>query len=287
MDQVVSDIELIGALHQGISDPLDQQEDDGNRGHLLLVIMSTAAAIATFHNFLISLMRSYMFDLYKEKKDLMVKLAYQVTNMTVNLFLGLYGLYCYMDLPPIENVSIVERINGFKDNAIFGALQVGYNIWALPIGAYFVGEKKEMMIHHVFVIVVGIMSAFSTNGFRYHAPFFFGVIEISSVPLAMWNLTKSNRSLAEKYLPKIFQGPLVFIILFMLTRVILWTPQIYDVLRMSGLLYYTCLDNSCRVSMGIFLLSTIMLTLLQYYWAFMIVKGIFRRMKSSSNKKKQ
>lgn len=284
MDQVVSDIDLVGALHRNTSDSLEQ-DDGGNRGNLLLVIMSTAAAIATFHNFLISLMRSYIFELYKEKKDLMVKLAYQCTNMTVNLFLGLYGLYCYMDLPPIEKVSIVERIIGFKENAIFGALQVGYNIWALPIGAFFVGEKKEMMIHHVFVIIVGIISAFSVNGFRYHAPFFFGVIEISSVPLAMWNLAKSNRSLAEKYLPKIFQGPLLFIVLFMLTRVLLWTPQIYDVLRMSGLLYHTCPDNSCRIYMGIFLLSTVMLTLLQYYWAFLIVKGILRRMKTSPKQK--
>jgi len=284
MDQVISDIDLVGALHHIKSDSLEQ-DDGGNRGNLLLVIMSTAAAIATLHNFLISLMRSYVFELYKEKKDLMVKLAYQCTNMTVNLVLGLYGLYCYMDLPPIEKVSIVERIIGFKENAIFGALQVGYNIWALPIGAYFIGEKKEMMIHHVFVIIVGIISAFSVNGFRYHAPFFFGVIEISSVPLAMWNMTKSNRSLAEKYLPKIFQGPLIFIVLFMLTRVILWTPQIYDVLRMSGLLGYTCPDNSCRISMGIFLLSTVMLTLLQYYWAFLIVKGILRRMKTLPEKK--
>lgn len=284
MDQVVSDIELVGALHRNISESLEQ-EDDGSRGHLLLVIMSTAAAIATFHNFLISLMRSYMFELYMEKKDLMVKIAYQCTNMTVNLFLGLYGLYCYTGLPPMDSVSIVERISGFKENAVFGALQVGYNLWAIPVGAYFVGEKKEMMIHHVFVIIVGIISAFSINGFRYHAPFFFGVIEISSVPLAMWNLTKSNRSIAEKYLPKIFQGPLVFIILFMLTRVILWTPQIYDVLRMSGLLCYTCLDSSCRISIGIFLLASVMLTLLQYYWACMIVKGIIRRMKTSSIKK--
>lgn len=269
----------VETIHNKISDSLET-DDAMNLGNVIFMIMTTAATIATFHYFLISIMRTYMFLLYKERKNEMLKIAYQCTNLTVNLCLGLFGLYHYSYLSPISTVPIEERISGYEEYDIFGAIQVGYNLWALPIGAYFVGEKKEMLIHHIFVIVVGSTSVFSRNGFRYHAPFFFGVIEISSVPLALWNFTKSNPDLAEKYLPKLARSPFVFIILFLVTRIFLWTPQMLDVLTLAGILYGNCTAISCKVLTSAFLVSSVMLSILQYYWAYLIVKGLVRRLKT-------
>jgi hypothetical protein len=44
-----------------------------------------------------------------------------------------------------------------------------------------------MLMHHVTVIVVASMTLLMTNGFRYWIPYFFGIMEISSIPLAIMN----------------------------------------------------------------------------------------------------
>jgi hypothetical protein len=50
-----------------------------------------------------------------------------------------------------------------------------------------------MLMHHVTVIVVASMTLLMTNGFRYWIPYFFGIMEIISIPLAIMNTFKTTQ----------------------------------------------------------------------------------------------
>ena len=250
---------------------------------LLFAVFVTAAFIGTYQTVVFNVLQTAFWKQYEysQNRKAFRKVAYQITNLTVNAILGIYGLYIFhSSVPPLHTVPIHERISGFDEYALFGALQVGYNLWALPIGYFFMNETQAMMAHHLAVLCVGSISSFATNGFRYHAPFFFGVIEISSVPLAIMNFCKDQEEITKAYCPKL---PLVvrpvFAVVFLMVRVVLWTPLIGDVLRLAGLLGMTCETGVCMVGIGSFALSAVFLTLLQFYWALLIVKGIRNALK--------
>lgn len=286
--RVLSDQELVAQLHTKIRDPnLDHHIDTMS---YLYIILVTAAAIGTYQNVVFNVLKTIFYKDFRDQRKNIRKVAYQITNMTVNLCLGTYGFYhFYTNLPDIDSVPITERISGFPEYAIFGALQVGYNVWALPIGAFFINEPISMLAHHVAVLCVGGISCFGRNGFRYHAPFFFGVIEISSVPLAIVNFCKNNRELVDKRYPNLYlQIRIVFSVIFFIVRVIMWTPLMRDVLRSAALLGWTCHTHLCGLGLGCFWLSATFLSCLQYYWALLILKGyvtIFQNMVQVRGKK--
>ncbi len=268
------DVDLVSALH--IEE--DTYDAISNRTYdLLLIVLVTAASIATYHNCIYFMLRTIFPSAFQKNKALFKKGSYQFTNLTVNFILGVYGIYHYYhSVPHIETVPITERIRGFPQFAIFGALQTGYNLWSLPLGLI-MQEPVAMMGHHIAVLCVGSLSCFSMHGFRYHAPFFFGVIEISSVPLSVMNFCKDHKDMMAPKFPILCAAVKpVFAITFLVVRVILWLPQILDVLRISGLLGYTCPsgDYVCRTAIGSFWLSAFFLTLLQIFWGSLVVKGI-------------
>jgi hypothetical protein len=202
------------------------------------------------------------------------KISYQGTNLIVNLFLGLYGIHTFMTLPNLAATPILSRIAEFDSLAFFALVQIGYNLWSVPVGLLFIQESKLMMVHHISTICVSSICAFCTNGQRYHSPFFFGVIEISSVPLSLMNFSRDNPSWVKNY-PIIQHGSRpVFAVLFLVTRVILWTPSIMDVLRNCILIAWTCRTTVCQVASTSFTLSAVFLTALQWYWGFLITKAI-------------
>jgi hypothetical protein len=270
--KIITDEELVATLHTQTESSLVNPNDTVS---YLFISLVSAAAIGTFHTVVRNILKSLFPKEYRDDKKTIQKAAYQFTNMTVNLILGIYGSYHFLyHLPEISSLSVTERISGFREYSIFGALQVGYNLWALPIGTFFMNEPLSMLAHHVAVLCVGGISCFGRNGFRYHAPFFFGVIEISSVPLAMMNFCKNNRELVDKRYPNLYlQLRICFSVVFLVVRVIMWTPLMRDVLRSSVLLGWTCQTNLCVFGIGCFWLSASFLSFLQYYWAFLILKG--------------
>lgn len=282
------EMESMTSLHQNSRADTTQADTD-EFTDLLFTVLVAAAFIGTYQTCIFNILKTIFHQSYGTHRKDFRKIAYQITNLTVNAFLGIYGLYHYaFSVPPINSVPITDRIAGFPEFSTFGALQVGYNVWALPIGFFFMNEAPAMMAHHCAVICVGSISCFCGNGFRYHAPFFFGAIEISSVPLAIMNFCKDNKALTDRHCPKVARvvKP-VFAFIFLIVRVILWTPLIADVLRISGLLGMACDTVGCRVGIGSFWLSAFFLTLLQFYWAFAIVQAIIKIIKGDDGRDKK
>lgn len=199
----------------------------------------------------------------------------QMVSILINSCLGLAGFYYEYWLLPM-NASVKERIQGQDDFHIFSAVQIGYQAWSLVVGVFFINEELEMLLHHTAVVCVGCMSAFFTNGFRYWTPYFFGLFELSSVPLAFMNVWKENETWIRTY-PSIFTGIQVsFAFSFLYIRIIMLMPRQFIYLRDSFLVPYL-MDNQLMGS-KIFLFvvwgSSCFLSVLQLFWASVIVSKV-------------
>ena len=210
------------------------------------------------------------------------KLCYQLTNGCMNLGLGVVGLYyqCNYVVTPPNNDDITTIIAGHTDFLLFAAAQLGYQLYSIPLG-FMVGESLPMLIHHVTVICVSVMSACCHNGFRYYTPFFYGLIEWSSVPLSLMN---GMRDHAIGVNTQFYQHVrVVFAVSFLWIRVWLFTPReiVY------GIQHWWLWTQSPFLEYQIFMclawLSSQTLLVLQLYWGALIAKGLLRLVVSSSS----
>ena len=221
----------------------------------------------------------------KRKNRTPLQNSYKAASLVMNALLAVIGIYHFCNTLP-ETSTPTERIEGYEDLSVLPAIVIAYNLWALPMGLV-IGEPTEMIIHHIAVLIVGCLAAFFTNGFRYHAPFFFGLIETSSVPLVLMNLFRENPDLDAKYPLASLATALCFAISFLATRVVMWLPQAADFLRLSGMLAYTASTVSARVMLGASMVVCIFLTVLQLFWAFKIVQGLINAASPSSKGNKE
>jgi len=204
------------------------------------------------------------------------RMCYQVTNMSTNLFLGLMGCYFEYVLKP-TNPPMAEKVQGQEDYYIFSAVQIGYQLWSLLVGIFLVPERIEMMFHHTAVICVGAMSAFFNNGFRYWTPYFFGIFELSSVPLGVMNAFKDNQEWMTKYPNRYFQTRIVFAVTFLTIRIVMLIPRLIY-LRDCFLVPYLMDPKHFGYRTFLFMVwaSSCFLFGLQLFWGYLIVSGIVK-----------
>ncbi|KAL3807931.1 hypothetical protein ACHAXA_009297 [Cyclostephanos tholiformis] len=214
-------------------------------------------------------------DEEKEKTSIAAwKDSHQLTNLIVNLILGCIGTYFQIFHVP-RYASTTEKIVGYEHMKFFAIAQLGYQLWALPIGIFFIREPREMIVHHVAVMCVAQFGAFYHCGFRYFHPFFFGVVELSSVPLSIMNSFKNNDNLIRTH-PLIYRAVRwVFGVTFLLVRVIFWTPMYWNFFAIGMvILSESKLGIIRQVLFTGFFFAGAILTMLQYYWAGKIISGL-------------
>lgn len=273
------DSALFEAIHRDVPTFLPPEDHK----EAITWILSIAGAITIFHLVVLKLVKVWQGS--KEMTHAIWKASYQITNLFVNLTLGCVGIY-YQIFKIKSDEAILDRIVGNEHMMLFSAGQVGYQLWALPIGIFFVGEAKSMIIHHVAVICVGSVTAFISSGFRYFTPFFYGVIEISSVPLSVMNSFKNNPDWIKKY-PGVYNNVrLVFGITFLLVRVVLWTPIFWNFVSLASMLLYSSEVVSTQIILAVFVFASLVLTFLQYFWASKIIGAIVKGGQKKKSTKK-
>jgi len=212
------------------------------------------------------------------------KICYQITNFCANLTLSMAGVYfeCWRQT---KDPTPEQATQGHEEFLFMSTFQIGYQLWAIPVGLFQVNESPAMLAHHVTVVAVGSMSAFFRNGFRYWTPFFYGIIEISSIPLSIMNFFKDNPKLIEKY-PSVYSGlRAVFSLSFLLVRLVMFVPRHVTYLTHHYLLQSTHPLVPYRIFMGVTWLSSLFLLLLQLYWSTLIVKGIVKQLSRKGSRK--
>ncbi|KAL7561543.1 hypothetical protein ACA910_007004 [Epithemia clementina (nom. ined.)] len=206
------------------------------------------------------------------------KSAYAVTNFVATLLITAAS-YSHLDkvVGFLPNHHHDNNDNNNNDWTIYlSALQTGWQLWAIPIGLWHVHESTAMLWHHVAVICVTSMSGWCTVGFRYFTPYFYGVIELSTLLLIVMNAFK-DRPVWRATHPTTYQALRVsFALVFGCVRVVHWMPLLLELgvymvahLRTHpywlGRLYYA--TN---------LAASLLLTALQLFWATLIVQGLLK-----------
>jgi len=249
-------------------------------------IITTSIIISTIYLIVTLLLRPHRKN---EKDGEYYHLSFLATNFMVNSCLAVLGIYHMIyTLPDFSSVDETQRIIGYDHYLFFGIIQIGFNIWGLLVGYFIVNERPSMLAHHVAAMFVASTSVFFTNGFRYYAPFFLGAIEMSSVPLALINLFKRNKEWTKRHCQTFSTiVKLVFAASFLILRVYLWNPRMYDVLQISSLLVSTCDSYLCCFVVGGFAMCGVFLSIMQYYWSFLIVKGLIAIVTGGTSQKKK
>ena len=225
-------------------------------------------------------------------KDVRVtKISYQITNLLFNLCIGLIGLHLeYGVLPTLSSyhgTSLDRILWNHEELYLVSAMQLGYQCWAIPVGILSVGESMQMIFHHVAVVISTCQSGLMTVGFRYYTPFFYGVMELSSLPLAVMNAFKDHPEWAKRY-PGVFQiSRVVFAVSFIVIRVLMcfsrWTPFLRD----NFVYLYTAEMGYYKLYLTVQWSLAVFLAYLQLYWATLIVKGLYKLIIGKAASKKE
>lgn len=219
----------------------------------------------------------YLADAYAPKGTCLRvkrKSCYTATNFVANLILTCAGFYFEFYYILGKEVTEEEKTQGYEPLVFLSCFQLGFQLWAIPVGVFYVNEKPAMLAHHVTVIAVSSMSGFLRNGFRYWTPFFYGIIELSSIPLSIMNYFKESPSLIAQY-PGFYNTiRLMFCGTFLFVRTIMFVPRLVLYLRDHFLLYSQHPNLYYRMFMATCGASSFFLLLLQIYWATLILKGL-------------
>lgn len=276
MDYFQSLVERIEPLTK---DPIYLSEEHAREKVLPSVIFTTVAATALYW-----LSWPIANQVFGEKElDNKRKLCYQITNVITNLCLAAIGLYCeYLLLPGEPSIQGNEHIYHLP-----GA-QIGYQVWSLVVGILLVDEKPEMLGHHLSLGWVACMPAFLVNGFRYWTPYYFGVVELSSVPLGIMNAFKDNKAWVQKY-PQFYSNiRIIFAVTFIVIRNVMLVPHL-DYLR--DLFLFTYLlpwDNvGFKIYFTTICMGSFFLFYLQLYWGYLVASGVIKTMSKKKPAKQQ
>ena len=212
--------------------------------------------------------------------------AYQLTNMLVNGIMGVMGVYYYINvLEP--NPTVDDLVVGYWVVWPLACLQLGKNLWSLPLGILgIVHESPAKLGHHLAVVVVVTASSIFTMGFRYYGPFLFGMLELSSVPLAILLIFKYNEGLIHQYPREYTLIRMVFMVSFLYIRWYLYLPLKIGMLRLVAFTVLTSDSPFYHVFGVVIWISMFFIASLQVYWGLIILKGFSKFViKASSSSK--
>jgi hypothetical protein len=165
---------------------------------------------------------------------------------------------------------------------------LSYQFWNFVIGLV-MAEMRDgvMLLHHA---ASGLCALFSVHPFlQYYGLFFFGVPEITSVPLTFVSMTKSFPFLKTDY-PYIYEmSKWSFGVLFLLIRLVLWTyVSVFYWIDTVHLIQEGTAHSMFVV--GYYCFANVVLTSMQYFWGYKIITQIMndgKEVKTVSDKKKK
>ena len=239
------------------------------------VCVSTAGVFLVFAAFL---------RLFRNEKDQVRKyqLAHRFTNIvsfSVLMVIGIYGELFVIPQKPVDEVATF--IQGMEENTVVVTTMFSFQLWSLIVGTVYVNESPLMRMHHVAVLVVAVLYAAFTNGFRYHGYYFAGIWEASSIPLALMNLFRDYPQWKERYPSLFFVVKALFAFSFLIVRIWIGTRRAIRYVTDIWLVFSVSFDKPFAYSVFMFLMAfmSTFLGLLQFYWAGLIVSMIAKNAK--------
>jgi len=220
--------------------------------------------------------------------------AHSVCTLVMFTLLTGLGIAYWLIIPD-------ESRDGGPHSRIFGhsmptegitALMVGFQVYEVTMALAqrsLRGAGNQHLIHHILALTTSSLGLYY-RVLYYFAPFFLGVVELSSVPLAIMDHFKAFRHLKEAYPGFAELNRVLFAVSFLAMRVVYWP--------------FVCLrfwldatsELSARAASGsslaahdivliIFMVMNVLLSALQAFWGSKVVAGIVRKIKGVNSEK--
>ena len=237
--------------------------------------------------------------------------AHQIVVIPVLFYLSIQGLRDFNIGEVIGAASTttgttaVERVtspmHGYFSEFVLGMMF----FWDIPTGLCTPALRELPMILHHFgmfmtaAISMGILS----NGipiFGYYAPFYFGMIEISSIPLVIvdiyhpkhkaWSMYLNSRERSGWVMKLNDIARPLFALLFMLVRMVAF-PYISVMGVLRDVLHVTSLplehrNNVPNLPLYIIAFLNVAFSCLQLYWGTLLIRQIVKLLQGPTNKTK-
>lgn len=212
--------------------------------------------------------------------------AFNFAHLLPIVALCYYGLIGRLDWVTRQPDSITERMYGFDECAekiclIQIALQIYVTTAALVTRDKLL-LKAELLAHH---IVTGTLMYICLHPFGHsRVGVFFGLTEISTLPLNMLDTFKSFKPLAKRYPVTNTLSKIAFAITFLGLRVGLTSQVSIEFQKDLYELYSTGAAHSVP-AVAFMSISNIFVVCLQFYWATLIFKGLYKMFTGTDGKK--
>lgn len=204
-----------------------------------------------------------------------------VTYLAAAGVVGWFGLFGANVRAELIDAPFYGKSKFVEDHLIYP--MVSYQGWNLLLCFFNADLRDPAMIGHH--LVTGSLAYFGLAPYlHYYGLFFFGVAELTNVPLTIVDVFKYFPDLAKKLSILNEISRISFAASFIILRLIVWPYFSYHFALGSINLLTTNFHTQCHSGfvVGFFLFANVFLTGLQFFWGSKIIGFLFKSGKKSS-----
>ena len=235
--------------------------------------------------------------------------AHQIVVIPVLFYLSIQGLRDFNIREVLgataTTTTAVERVtspmHGHFSEFVLGMMF----FWDIPTGLCTPALREvPMILHHIGMFMTAAISmGILSNGvpiFAYYAPFYFGIVEISSIPLIIvdifhpkhkaWNMYLNSNERSGWIMKLNDTARPLFALLFILVRMVAF-PYISIMGVLRDALHVTSLPLEQRndvpnLPLYIIAFLNVAFSCLQFYWGTLLIRQIIKLLKGPTTKTK-
>ena len=222
--------------------------------------------------------------------------AHQVVALPVMIYTTILGFQSWFGTLLEAECSNNMVLDIYPQGLYFGQLVIGgMLLWDIPTGFLSDGMGDPILhVHHIgMLLVAGItVGVFSSQPIgSCYAPFFFGVIEVSSIPLAIVDIFHPKRKAWHDYHTSIHTlvtindiSRILFAILFILVRAIYFPyvvltqvlPDFWNQANNKTIKQDSDMTARDAPALWAIMILSLLFSILQLYWGTMVVQQIVK-----------
>eukprot|EP00904_Undaria_pinnatifida_P005341 jgi/Undpi1/1937/HiC_scaffold_12.g05324.m1 len=222
-----------------------------------------------------------VFKRYGPFKEDAALFVHQVCSFICVAHCAFWGIYYWCG----EAGTVEDRLYGPTVGAVFiGKVNLAFQFYDL-LATMVIGRlrKPEMLVHHT---VSTLMCYFLMRDcyVHYFAIFFLGISEVSSIPLVFVDIFKFFPEVAARCEKANELARIAFAVLFIVLRVLYWPViagrHLWDTF---GSMQAGTVHNAGVA--GFFTACNLSLTLLQWYWGYLILRAVAKMLSDDKKEK--
>eukprot|EP00316_Scyphosphaera_apsteinii_P009911 CAMPEP_0119322312 /NCGR_PEP_ID=MMETSP1333-20130426/57806_1 /TAXON_ID=418940 /ORGANISM="Scyphosphaera apsteinii, Strain RCC1455" /LENGTH=256 /DNA_ID=CAMNT_0007329507 /DNA_START=16 /DNA_END=786 /DNA_ORIENTATION=+ len=247
---------------------------------MLEVLVGSCLAFATIHSVGYYAVAAYFRGVEHVKYQNSLA-AHTLTTFIAFMALSGAGVLFWLVIPDTSIAAEQPlRTQGYSTNSdVIASVMVAFQIYEIACAITVPrlrGRGNQHLIHHLSALLVAALGV----GFvylHYYAPFYMGFVELSSVPLCIMDCFKEFPALKQLFPELNEMARVVFAVLFLAVRVCYW-PVVSFSFWVDSLAELQADGAKPAAVVYAFCVSNFILTLLQFFWGSLVLRGMFKKL---------